>query len=119
MFCTQCGRTIEGIAHFCSACGATVSNQPPLGWRPKTNQLTRPLTGRMIGGVCAAFAFRYGWDVAVTRIITALLILCTCVGILVYIAAWIVIPTESYPFTTRSNRAFAKSAAGTSSVSGT
>ena len=56
----------------------------------------------MIGGVCAAFALRYGWDVTVTRIITALLIVFTGVGILAYIAAWIIIPEERYPVSTGS-----------------
>jgi phage shock protein PspC (stress-responsive transcriptional regulator) len=56
----------------------------------------------MIGGVCAAFALRYGWDVTVTRVIAALLIVCTGVGILAYIAAWIIIPEEPYPVSTRS-----------------
>jgi phage shock protein PspC (stress-responsive transcriptional regulator) len=62
----------------------------------------RPLAGRMIGGVCAAFALHYGWDPTVTRVITALLIVCTGVGLLAYIAAWIIIPEEPYPISTKS-----------------
>ena len=111
MFCSQCGKQVDPSSRFCPDCGATVSAPPPpMGSYPQPGKLTRPLTGRMIGGVCAAFALRYGWDVTLTRIVTALLILGTCVGALVYIAAWIIIPTESYPFSTRSNRVFAKRA---------
>ncbi len=111
MYCSQCGNQLHQSSRFCPACGAAVSSTaPPPGYSPNTGQLTRPLTGRIIGGVCAAFALRYGWDVTLTRVITAFLILCTCVGALIYIAAWIIIPSESYPFSRASNRAFAKRA---------
>jgi phage shock protein C len=56
----------------------------------------------MIGGVCAAFALQYGWDVTLTRVITALIIVCTGVGALAYIAAWVIIPEERYPASTKS-----------------
>lgn len=64
--------------------------------------MVRPLTNRMIGGVCAAFALHYGWDLTITRIITALLIIFTGVGALAYIAAWVIIPEERYPLPTKS-----------------
>ena len=103
MFCSKCGNKVDPSSRFCPACGAAVSSAPPPpGYSPNSGQLFRPLTGRMIGGVCAAFALRYGWDVTVTRVITALLIVCTGVGILAYIAAWIIIPEEPYPVSTRS-----------------
>ena len=50
----------------------------------------------MIGGVCAAFALEYGWELSLTRIVAALLIVFTGVGLIVYIAAWIIIPDEPY-----------------------
>jgi phage shock protein PspC (stress-responsive transcriptional regulator) len=56
----------------------------------------------MIGGVCAAFALHYGWDLTVTRVITALLIIFTGVGALAYIAAWVIIPEEPYALPTKS-----------------
>jgi phage shock protein PspC (stress-responsive transcriptional regulator) len=56
----------------------------------------------MIAGVCAAFALQYGWDVTVVRIITAVFIILTGVGALAYIAAWVIIPQESYPLSTKS-----------------
>ena len=103
MFCSKCGAKFDPTSRFCPACGAAVSSAPPPpGYSPNAAQLFRPIAGRMIGGVCAAFAIRYGWDITVTRIITALLIVCTGVGLLAYIAAWIIIPEESYPVSTRS-----------------
>jgi phage shock protein C len=103
MFCSQCGKQVDPSSRFCANCGATISlaTQPPPGYRPP-NPLTRPITGRMIGGVCAAFAFQYGWDLTLTRVITALIIVCTGVGALAYIAAWVIIPEERYPVSPKS-----------------
>jgi phage shock protein C len=100
MFCSKCGNQVDPSSRFCPACGATVNASappPPPGAYPNPGQLNRPLNGRMIGGVCAGFALHYGWDLNLTRIITALLIICTGVGALAYIAAWIIIPQEPYP----------------------
>ena len=54
----------------------------------------RPVRGRVIAGVCAAIANRYLWDVTNVRIAAALLILCTGVGGVAYLALWIAIPSE-------------------------
>jgi phage shock protein C len=104
MYCPQCGKQVDSPSRFCPACGAAVNSAPPPPPRayPNSDQITRPLTGRMIGGVCAGFAIHYGWDINLTRIITALLIVCTGVGALAYIAAWVIIPQEPYPFPTKS-----------------
>jgi phage shock protein PspC (stress-responsive transcriptional regulator) len=55
----------------------------------------------MIAGVCAAFAFHYGWDLNLVRILTALFIVLTGVGALAYIIAWVVIPEEPYALPTK------------------
>jgi phage shock protein C len=104
MYCSRCGKQVDPSSRFCAACGTTVSasTPPPSGYPPNMGQLFRPLTGRMIGGVCAGFALCYRWNLTVTRIITALLIVCTGVGALAYIAAWIIIPEEPYPVSTKS-----------------
>lgn len=104
MFCSQCGKQVDPSSRFCPACGAAVNfaTPPPPGAYPNTGRLFRPLTGRMIGGVCAGFALHYRWDVTLTRVITALLIVCTGVGALAYIAAWIIIPQEPYPISAKS-----------------
>lgn len=100
MFCTRCGKQLDPSSRFCPSCGAAVASVevPPM---PR-GQMFRPRNGRMIGGVCAAFALHYGWDLMVTRIITALLIVMTGVGALAYIAAWVIIPEEPYALPTKS-----------------
>ena len=52
----------------------------------------RPVVGRQIGGVCAAIANHYGWEVTGVRIGMALLGLFTGVGVVLYVALWIAIP---------------------------
>lgn len=59
------------------------------------SELRRPRTGRVIGGVCAALADRFGWDVVLVRVLAALSILLPGPQVLAYVIAWIVIPAES------------------------
>lgn len=59
------------------------------------SELRRPRTGRVIGGVCAALANRFGWDVALVRVLAALSILLPGPQVLAYLIAWIVIPGEA------------------------
>jgi phage shock protein PspC (stress-responsive transcriptional regulator) len=58
------------------------------------NGLRRPRQGKMLGGVCAALAHRYGVNVLVMRL---LFIAAAIIGvpILIYVALWILIPRES------------------------
>jgi phage shock protein C len=92
MFCSSCGKTIDPAARFCCNCGAAF--QPAAGYPYARRPLMRSRSNRMVGGVCAAFAFEYGWELSMTRIVTALLIVFTGVGLIAYIAAWIIIPEE-------------------------
>jgi phage shock protein PspC (stress-responsive transcriptional regulator) len=57
--------------------------------------LSRPRTGRMIAGVCAAVARRFGWNVKVVRLITALSILLPGPQVLAYILLWVLIPEDA------------------------
>ncbi len=59
-----------------------------------TTSFIRPIRGRAFAGVCAAIANHYGWDVTGVRIGMALLVLLTGVGVVLYIALWIAIPSE-------------------------
>ncbi len=98
MYCSHCGKELDGGARFCPACGtAWQSSQTPR--RP----LMRPRHPRMIAGVCAAFALEYGWDLSLVRVITALFIVLTGVGLLAYLAAWIIIPEAPYALPERGN----------------
>lgn len=57
-------------------------------------ELRRPRTGRIIGGVCAALADRFGWNVTVVRLLAVLSVLIPGPQVIVYIIAWIIIPSE-------------------------
>ena len=57
--------------------------------------LARPREGRVIGGVSAAFARRYGMNPFVARVITV----AAAIGFtpLAYVALWVLMPSESPP----------------------
>lgn len=73
------------------------------GRAPFPGQLTRPRYPRMIAGVCAGFALHYGWDLSLVRVVTALAIVLTGVGLFAYLAAWIIIPEAPYALPEPSN----------------
>jgi phage shock protein C len=95
MFCTKCGNQLPSGARFCSACGASYTPANP-GYYPQTGQLTRPRVNRMIAGVCAGLSLHYGWDLSLVRVLTALLVVLTGVGLIAYLVAWVVIPEAPY-----------------------
>jgi phage shock protein C len=107
MFCPSCGKSIDFNARFCSNCGASVAaatTAAPYPNYPASGQLLRPRYPRMIAGVCAGLAEHYHWDISLVRVIAVLFAVCTGVGALVYLAAWIIIPEAPYtlPHTTGS-----------------
>jgi phage shock protein PspC (stress-responsive transcriptional regulator) len=60
----------------------------------RSNQLVRPRRGRIIGGVCAALARRFDatpWQVRLIFIVSCLL---PGPQFLLYIALWIIVPSE-------------------------
>ena len=59
-----------------------------------TGQLVRPRHGKLIGGVCAALAARFGLPKFLIRLGFVIFGL-VGVGELVYIALWIIIPKEA------------------------
>ncbi|WP_309712782.1 PspC domain-containing protein [Pseudolysinimonas sp.] len=58
------------------------------------SELHRPRTGRVIGGVCAALARRFGWDVTLVRVLAVVSLLLPGPQLIIYVIAWIVIPGE-------------------------
>ena len=60
---------------------------------PGIDGLYRPREGRMVAGVCAGFAQRFGWDVPIVRLV---LVLAALFGagtpLVAYLIAWVVIP---------------------------
>ncbi|ADD42901.1 PspC domain-containing protein [Stackebrandtia nassauensis] len=58
------------------------------------SKLTRPRQGRMIAGVCAALAQRFGTSNTTMRVLFVLSCLLPGPQFLLYIALWILIPQE-------------------------
>ncbi|MFJ1650744.1 PspC domain-containing protein [Streptomyces sp. NPDC088337] len=56
--------------------------------------LARPTHGRMIGGVCAALARRFDTSATTMRVLFLLSCLLPGPQFLVYIALWILLPSE-------------------------
>lgn len=98
MYCSQCGREVGVGSRFCAGCGAGVFGAAPTARRG----LVRPREGRLIAGVCAAFANSYGWDISVVRVVATLL-LCFSIGTaaLAYFALWIFVPEAQYALPAR------------------
>jgi phage shock protein C len=89
MYCNACGKDIVEDGHFCSYCGKLV------GIPPKTKRLMRS-RDRKIAGVCAGLAEYFDLDVTLVRILCFFLTLATgvCPGIVTYLLAWIIVPSE-------------------------
>jgi phage shock protein PspC (stress-responsive transcriptional regulator) len=58
------------------------------------NGLVRPRRGKMIAGVCAAIANRFGWPVGLVRLAFVLSCLLPGPQILLYLILWVMIPKE-------------------------
>lgn len=100
MYCTQCGKQMDDSARFCPACGANATRAPFPG------QLTRPRHPRVIAGVCSGIALHYGWDLSLVRILAVLALFVSCGTVmLLYFAAWIIIPEAPYALPERSTGA--------------
>ncbi|WP_406061390.1 PspC domain-containing protein [Micromonospora sp. NBC_00860] len=69
---------------------------PPLGGTSFTSRygLVRPREGRYLAGVCAAIGRATNTDPVLWRVLLAVLGFFGGIGILVYVAAWLIIPNE-------------------------
>ncbi|MFF8842587.1 PspC domain-containing protein [Streptomyces sp. NPDC015127] len=56
--------------------------------------LARPRDGRMIGGVCAALARRFGMSATTMRVIFVVSCLLPGPQFLLYLALWLLLPSE-------------------------
>ncbi len=61
---------------------------------PRTPTLSRPRGDRVIAGVCAGIARRFGWNVTLTRILYVVIsfALAAFPGILFYLLLWLLMP---------------------------
>ena len=64
---------------------------------PTAPLFVRPREGRMLAGVCAGIAARWGLDVTLVRISAVVLTLLSGVGLVVYVAAWLLTPSVDRP----------------------
>ncbi len=93
MFCTRCGFQLRDGDRFCSSCGnRTAANLPAPGYRP----LRLDKSNKKIAGVCAGLARYFDIDVVLVRVLVLISALCTGVGFVAYLAAWIVIPPDDF-----------------------
>ena len=58
------------------------------------NELIRPRQGRVIAGVCAAVADRFGWDRTLVRVLTVAAVIFAGLSLWIYILLWILIPPQ-------------------------
>ena len=64
---------------------------------PSAPLFVRPRDGRMFAGVCAGIAERWHLDVTLVRIGTVVLTLLSGVGLVAYVAAWLLTPSTDEP----------------------
>ncbi len=88
MYCNYCGKVIPDDSNLCAYCGKRVAGVIA------RERLVRPRQSRKIAGVCAGLAEYYDLDATLIRIVWAVCVICGGVGLLAYIAAWIIIPEE-------------------------
>jgi phage shock protein C len=90
MYCNSCGKTISDDVRFCSYCGTVVG----IAFTPK--KLMRSRSDKKIAGVCAGLAQHFDLDVSLVRILAIFVTLATgvCPGVITYLLAWIIIPSE-------------------------
>lgn len=61
-----------------------------------TTTLTRPENGRMIAGVCAGLAERFGWSVGTVRLLFLLSCLLPGPQFVIYLVLWVLIPRRGW-----------------------
>lgn len=59
-----------------------------------TPTLSRPRHNRMIAGVCAGIARRFGWSTTVVRVVAVASVLIPGPQVLAYVICWIIIPND-------------------------
>jgi phage shock protein C len=57
-------------------------------------KLVRPIEGRWLAGVAAGLADYFGLDAGLIRAIFAVLTVLGLLGVVIYLAAWVLVPEE-------------------------
>lgn len=61
-----------------------------------STSLTRPREGKVIAGVCAGLAERFGWSANVVRLLFVLSCVLPGPQFLIYLALWVIMPKRPY-----------------------
>jgi phage shock protein PspC (stress-responsive transcriptional regulator) len=61
-----------------------------------TTTLTRPTQGRVIAGVCAGLADRFGWNANLVRLLFLLSCLLPGPQFVIYIVLWVLMPSRQF-----------------------
>jgi phage shock protein C len=92
MYCTKCGIELREDDRFCSSCG-NATRVGAVSAAPRSLMLDKQ--NKKIAGVCAGFARYFDVDVVLMRVLWLGISLGTGIGFLVYVAAWIIIPSDN------------------------
>lgn len=93
MFCTRCGVELREKDLYCSQCAHPTEAAGP---RPSVPpRLTRDIEHKKVAGVCAGFARYMDVDVVLVRVVWLAVALCTGLGFIAYLVAWIIMPKDS------------------------
>ena len=102
MYCTNCGTQIGDSDKFCRECGSETNigreanrQQSAAGYRAP-RRLYRVTSEKRIAGVCSGLARYFEVDVTLVRLlVVAATLFSGGLGLLAYIAAWIVMPRDT------------------------
>ena len=96
MYCSSCGIEMSDAFQYCPQCGTTTgkeSSVPRSG--PPRLLLRRSREDRKVAGVCAGLARYLGIDATLVRVLMVVLAIWPPgLGVLFYLACWIVMPQE-------------------------
>ena len=102
MYCTNCGTEIGDSDKFCRECayetkvGRDARRQSASGYAAP-RRLYRVISDKRIAGVCSGLARYFEVDVTLVRLLVVAGTLCSGgLGLLAYIAAWIIMPSDRY-----------------------
>jgi phage shock protein PspC (stress-responsive transcriptional regulator) len=71
-----------------------MADRLPIKQRMAQQGLIRPRSGRVLAGVCAGLARRFGMRPGMVRLLFVLSVLLPGPQVLVYVALWILMPSE-------------------------
>ena len=76
--------------------GGVIPRAPRVSTREhgSMSTLVRPQQGRVIAGVCAAIANRFGWNVTAVRILTVIAVVFAGLSLWIYLLLWLIIPKQ-------------------------